>query len=155
MQPYGGFWLRLVAYVIDGVILNIVGLVVGMISGVAMSVAQYSEAVALGGAISTMVLSLLIGWLYSAVLESSEWQGTVGKKALGLVVTDEQGYRIGFGRATVRYFGKILSSLILMIGFFMIGWTQRKQGLHDFIAGTLVYKSRSPELLRNTADVFR
>lgn len=155
MQPYGGFWLRFVAYLIDAVILNIAGWVIGMVSGVAISLGGASEAIAMGSLFGAMGMNLLLSWLYSAVLESSEWQGTVGKKALGLVVTDLSGNRIGFLRATARYFAKLLSALILMIGYFMIGWTRRKQGLHDLICGTLVYKAGAAELARDTAEVFR
>jgi len=88
------------------------------------------------------LLGLLIGWLYFAILESSPWQATLGKKALGLVVTDQLGQRIGFGRATGRYFAKILSALILLIGFIMVAFTERKQGLHDLIAGTFVVRGQ-------------
>ena len=154
MQPYGGFWLRFVAYIIDAVIMNIAGGILGAFVGIGVGAIGASDSVVMGSTISAGALSLVLNWLYSAVLESSEWQATVGKKALGLVVTDEAGNRIGFGRATGRYFAKILSSLILLFGFFMIGWTQRKQGLHDIICSTLVYKARSPDLVRNTAEVF-
>jgi uncharacterized RDD family membrane protein YckC len=64
--------------------------------------------------------------------------------ALGIIVTDLEGRRIGFGRATGRYFAKILSALILGIGFLMVAFTQRKQGLHDMIAGTLVVRGTAP-----------
>jgi uncharacterized RDD family membrane protein YckC len=73
-------------------------------------------------------------------MESSAWQGTLGKKALGLTVTDLEGRRISFGRATGRYFAKIISTLILCIGYMMAGFTERKQALHDMIAGTLVLR---------------
>jgi uncharacterized RDD family membrane protein YckC len=73
-------------------------------------------------------------------LTSSSWQGTVGKRLLRLKVTDEAGNRIGFGRATGRFFAKILSNLLFCIGFIMIAFTDRKRGLHDMIAGTLVMK---------------
>lgn len=78
------------------------------------------------------------GWLYFALMESSGQQGTIGKMALGIKVTDMNGNRIGFGRATGRYFGKIISSLTLTIGYIMAGFTQQKQALHDIIAGCLV-----------------
>ncbi len=58
--------------------------------------------------------------------------------ALGIKVTDLNGHRIGFGKATGRYFGKIISAMILFIGFLMIGFTKKKQGLHDMMAGCLV-----------------
>ena len=86
------------------------------------------------------VISILIGWLYHSLLESSSWQGTVGKKVLGLTVTDLNGHRISFGRATGRYFGQILSAMICFVGFIMVAFTERKQGLHDMMAGTLVLK---------------
>jgi uncharacterized RDD family membrane protein YckC len=86
------------------------------------------------------VMSILIGWLYFSLLESSSWQGTVGKKVLGLRVTDMNGNRISFGRATGRYFGMILSSMICFIGFIMVAFTEKKQGLHDMLAGTLILK---------------
>lgn len=68
------------------------------------------------------------------------WQGTLGKRILSLKVTDEAGNRISFGRATGRFFAKILSSMFCCIGFIMIGFTERKRGLHDMIAGTLVMR---------------
>ena len=64
------------------------------------------------------------------------------------------GQRIGFGRATGRYFAKFVSAMILLIGFMMVGWTQRKQGLHDLIASTLVYKAGSSAELDTSARVF-
>ena len=73
-------------------------------------------------------------------MEASSKQGTLGKMVLGIIVTDEAGNRISFGRATGRYFGKILSSLILLIGYIMIAFTKKKQGLHDLLASTLVVK---------------
>ena len=83
---------------------------------------------------------LMVSWLYSALMESSATQGTLGKMALGIIVTDMNGDRITFGKATGRFFGKIISSLILCIGFLMIAFTDRKRGLHDMIASTLVVK---------------
>lgn len=154
MQNYGGFWIRFVAYFIDAIILNVVGGVIGLFVGGGIGFMGASDTVAAASAMGAGGISLILNFLYSAVLESSSWQGTVGKKALGLVVTDESGNRIGFGRATGRYFAKILSGLILLFGFFMIGWTDRKRGLHDMVAGTLVYKANSPELVRNNAEIF-
>jgi uncharacterized RDD family membrane protein YckC len=76
-------------------------------------------------------------------MESSPQQATLGKMALGLKVTDLQGERLSFARATGRYFGKIVSSLILFVGFMMAGWTEKKQALHDIMAGTLVVKKQT------------
>jgi len=101
----------------------------------------------LAARLSTNGLSVVAGWLYFSLCESSSWQGTVGKKVLGLRVTDMNGHRIGFGKATGRYFGKILSGLILGVGFIMIAFSEQKQGLHDMLAGTLVVKGGSGETL--------
>ena len=79
-------------------------------------------------------------WLYFALLESSAKQGTLGKMALGIRVTDLDGNRISFGRATGRYFAKFISAIILYIGFIMAAFTAKKQALHDIIASTLVIK---------------
>jgi uncharacterized RDD family membrane protein YckC len=84
--------------------------------------------------------SFVAQWLYFALLESSSWQGTLGKKALGLIVTDMMGRRISFARATGRHFAKIISGMILLIGYLMAGFTERKQALHDMIAGCLVFR---------------
>jgi uncharacterized RDD family membrane protein YckC len=82
----------------------------------------------------------MLSWIYYASMESSSWQATLGKKILGLKVTDLAGNRISFARASGRFFGKILSGMILGIGFLMAGFTQRKQALHDILAGCLVLR---------------
>jgi len=131
-QPrYAGFWIRLLAYIIDAVILGAITFPLVQVLQ-SMGIAENS----------TNVLSIAISWMYFAVFESSGWMGSPGKKALGLIVTDEQGMRLSVGRATRRYFAKILSGLLLGIGFFMIAFTARKQGLHDKIFHTLVWKAQ-------------
>jgi uncharacterized RDD family membrane protein YckC len=75
-------------------------------------------------------------------MESSSKQATLGKMALALKVTDLQGRRISFARATGRHFAKIISGMILLIGYIMAGFTERKQALHDMIAGTLVIRTQ-------------
>jgi len=91
----------------------------------------------LGGGV-TFILLLFGSWLYEALLESSSYQATLGKMIFGMKVTDLNGHRISFGRATGRHFAKWLSTMILCIGYIMVGFTERKQGLHDLLAGTLV-----------------
>ena len=155
MQPYGGFWVRVLAYIIDSIILQFA---TSILSGIGMALAialgGASETAAVGALGSFYGLAFVANWLYFALMESSRWQGTVGKQALKLIVTDADGGRIGFGRATGRYFAKFLSTMIFLIGFFMVGWTERKQGLHDLIAGTLVQRANSPFLASNSARVF-
>jgi uncharacterized RDD family membrane protein YckC len=121
---YAGFWERFGAVFIDTLILLIPGFII-----------QYTMSESLG-----TVFSLVLNWLYYALLESGTTQATIGKKALGLKVTDMAGQRITFGQATGRYFGKILSAMILLIGFLMMIWDNKKQTLHDKLAGTLVVK---------------
>jgi len=130
---YAGFWRRVAAAILDGLIVGAVTapFSIGMSSG-----NRYS---ATASSISTVV-----SWLYSALMESSAKQATLGKMALGIRVTDLDGNRIGFGKATGRYFAKILSALILGIGFLMVAFTERKQGLHDMLAGTLVVRGEAP-----------
>jgi uncharacterized RDD family membrane protein YckC len=91
----------------------------------------------LGGGV-TIVLLVFGSWLYEAFMESSSYQATLGKMILGMKVTDLSGNRISFGRATGRHFAKWISGMILCIGYIMVGFTERKQGLHDLLAGTLV-----------------
>jgi uncharacterized RDD family membrane protein YckC len=86
------------------------------------------------------VLLILVPWLYYAVLESSKNQATMGKIAVRIAVTDLHGHRITFSRATLRFFAKVLSILTFFIGFIIIAFTRQKQGLHDIIAGCLMYQ---------------
>ena len=88
------------------------------------------------------VLQIIISWAYFELMESSEQQGTFGKVVMGLQVTDLEGHRITLKKATIRYAAKFLSSVLLMIGYLMVAFTARKQGLHDKIAGTLVVRNR-------------
>lgn len=86
------------------------------------------------------LIQILFFWAYTAGLQSSYWQATVGKKVLGIIVVDEYGDRLTLKRATGRFFAEILSALLLCIGYMMVGWTKHKQGLHDKIAKTFVIK---------------
>lgn len=143
---YGGFWIRFVAFVIDALV---VGIVVWPISGIiALAIGLAGGAVAmptlgvhLVRGIVGLAFSACANWIYEAAMESSSKQATLGKMALGLKVTDLEGRRISFARATGRHFAKILSGMILLIGYIMAGFTQRKQALHDMIAGTLVKRT--------------
>ncbi len=155
---YAGFWKRLLAYLIDSVILTIGGFIIGFILGIflgVMLVAADANTNAIGPYANGLgnVLGLILGWLYFSFLESSAKQGTIGKMALGIKVTDLAGNRISFGRATGRYFSKILSALILLIGFIMIAFTSRKQGLHDMIANCLVVNTDTTPPTSHTTQI--
>ncbi|HKM86838.1 MAG TPA: RDD family protein [Terriglobales bacterium] len=144
---YGGFWIRVVAAIIDAIIVRVVvspihlifgGLgLAGMMSGVPHTGIGLGL---LGGGV-TLIASVFGSWLYEAFMESSSYQATLGKMILGMKVTDLNGNRISFERATGRHFAKWLSGLVLLIGYIMVGFTERKQGLHDLLAGTLVRRA--------------
>jgi len=102
---------------------------------------------ALGGELVLLLIVFVLTWLYYAGLESSAWQGTVGKRLLRIVVTDQYGRRIQFGRATGRFFAKIVSALVLLVGYLMVLFSERRQGLHDLMAGTLVVRQEHLTLL--------
>jgi uncharacterized RDD family membrane protein YckC len=147
---YAGFWLRFVAFIIDAIVLYFVGTIItlpfiasmglrGIMRG-HMPISPEELMPLMGAFIRLILIRTVLNWLYYALFESSAWQGTLGKKALGLEVTDLEGRRISFGRATGRFFAKIISALILWIGFIMAGFTEKKQALHDMIAGTLVIR---------------
>ncbi len=142
---YGGFWIRVVAAIIDSVILRVVVAPIGLIFGgiglaSRMSGLPHRGLAILGGGLTSIFL-LFGSWLYSALMESSSYQATLGKMILGMKVTDLAGNRITFERATGRHFAKFLSAIMLFIGFLMVAFTERKQGLHDILAGTLVRRS--------------
>jgi hypothetical protein len=134
---YAGFWIRFVAYIIDTFIISTVLILLGTIWSL-----QDDDSIDLAATIASSAIVLWISfflhWLYFAIMESSESQATIGKKVLGIKVTDEFGQRMSFGRATGRYFSKYISSLILGIGYLMAAFMDRKQALHDKIASTLV-----------------
>ena len=143
---YGGFWIRVVAAIVDAILVRIVVTPIGLIFGGmswlgGMGGGLPHVGLAFVGTGITALLAIAGGWLYEAYMESSSYQATLGKMIFGMKVTDLQGNRISFARATGRHFAKIISGMILLIGFIMVGLTERKQGLHDILAGTLVRKS--------------
>lgn len=144
-QPglHAGFWLRVVAYAIDGLILTVAfALVYFGLGGAgdAWPLVPRVEMSLLGAWPSLWLLVVLIPWVYYAAFEASALQATPGKLALGLRVVDEYGQRIGFARATGRFFGKFVSGLALDVGYLLAAWTPRKQALHDLMAGCCVVR---------------
>ena len=84
------------------------------------------------------LFGLIVPWLYFALQFASKKQGTLGMRAVGIKVVDHDYKRISFANATGRYFGMILSAFILYIGYIMIAFVKRKQGLHDLLASTYI-----------------
>jgi len=135
---YAGFWIRVVAYIIDAFILSTTMILVGTIWSLGSDGDTIDIITTVAQSGMVVFISFFLNWFYYAILESSEYQATLGKKLLGLQVTDEFGRRMSFGRATGRYFSKFISGLILGIGYVMAAFTDRKQALHDKLASTLV-----------------
>lgn len=137
-----GFIRRLGAFMIDsmlvGTVFYMVFLVVLLVAAAVATTRSADEDAFLAGMVIAYLVYPVLSLAYYAGMESSKLQATVGKLALGIKVVDAGGRRLGFGRAAARWAGSLLSYLILYIGFFMAGWTRRKQALHDFIAGTYV-----------------
>jgi uncharacterized RDD family membrane protein YckC len=145
MEPqYAGFWRRAAAALIDALILVLVTAVVGAGLGVLLysGPSDFRTVEAL-----IRVFLFIAAWLYFARMESGPWQATLGKRVMGIQVTDLEGRPISFKRATGRHFGKIVSSIIFYIGFLMAAFTKKKQGLHDLMAGCLeVREAPAPPL---------
>ena len=151
---YAGFWLRFLAFLIDNVVMGLgFGLILipiifltglgGFIGAIHPNENMNDVGIfmLIGVIFLAATISLVFTWLYHALMESSEWQATVGKKVLGLVVTDMAGQRVSFGRSTGRHFAKIITNMVpAFIGYIMAGFTERKQALHDMLAGCVVLR---------------
>jgi len=152
---YAGFWLRFVAYIIDGIVSGLAFLILliplFVLTGAGAALGKIISGDDSGDAIGAFLgvgflfgffgITLVVSWLYYAFSESSSWQATLGKKILNLKVTDLSGQPISFPRASGRYFGKLITNLIpLGIGYIMAGFTEKKQAIHDMIASCLVLR---------------
>jgi uncharacterized RDD family membrane protein YckC len=141
---YAGFWLRLIAAIVDQILCGVAAFLIsfplGIVLGASMEDTSTIEEIKSAAEVFGFILGILVSWLYFTVSESSVWQATLGKKMFGLKVTDMDGNKISLGKANGRYWSKIISALPLLIGYIMVAFTKRKQGLHDIIAGTLVIK---------------
>ena len=147
---YAGFWRRGVAFLIDSIIVisigciggSFIGLVYGLLATAVPAGDIGSESIIIEAGVLGVIWGIAADCLYFTTLESSSMQATPGKVVLNLIVTNYEFKRIGFRQANVRYWGKFASSLILCIGFLMVAFTERKQALHDQLAGTLVIVKR-------------
>lgn len=135
---YAGFWKRFGAFALDSLILFAITFVISFIFGFVLAAGGASEDFLTGVSILLNLVSGVLGMLYFVIMESSSRQATIGKLALGIKVTTLDGEQISFWRAMGRYWAKFISALILLVGYFMVGFTEKKQGLHDMMAGCLV-----------------
>lgn len=147
-MEYAGFWRRHWALWLDGFI---VGTPFTLLSVVVMAGAgafkptASTEEISAAITLATLLLtpfSILANWLYFALMESSKRQATFGKSALGIMVKSGDGQRVTFGQASGRHFGKIVSCLVLYVGFFMVAFTHRKRALHDMMSNCVVMRRR-------------
>ena len=155
---YAGFWLRFVAYLLDYIVIYIIQVfvfvpILGLLGFTMFATGGFdfsniSEEEAFGMVLAVMsailaasALVFVIQTLYFSLMESSKYQATLGKMALGLKVTNLNGGRLDLGKSILRNIGKVISGMILLIGYIMAGFTDKKQALHDMIAGALVVKS--------------
>lgn len=128
-QQYAGFWLRVAATFVDSAITFLPALIIAMF------------AVGVAGQIGGFVISAVMWWLYQALMESSDFQASFGKRVAGIIVTDYKGKKISFAQATGRHFGKSISApFTLGIGFLMVAFTDKNQALHDKMASTYVVR---------------
>ncbi|MFB3813747.1 MAG: RDD family protein [Terriglobales bacterium] len=147
---YGGFWIRVLATIIDGLVLGMVlaplFVIIFVTSGAAGGAAAGDPQAATMAIMSLMPMFMLlpvaVGWLYEALMVSSSKQATLGHLVLHMKVVDKSGERLSFMHATGRYFAKLINNLTFYIGWLLVAFTERKQGLHDMIAGTYMIKTQ-------------
>jgi uncharacterized RDD family membrane protein YckC len=137
---YAGFWIRFWAAFVDGLCFYLLS-----IAEIALLASGQGWFYFVTPHPGLALVNTALNWVFFALFESGGWQATPGKRLMGLRVTDLNGDRLSFGRATGRYFAKILSGLLFCIGYIMVGVTAKKQGLHDRLAETLVLHGKAGE----------
>lgn len=142
---YADFWKRVGASILDGLLVSVLNFAIAgrppQVTGL-QSQREILRHLFAAENLQVMFASMLLGWLYYAILESSPQQATLGKMALGLRVTDSNGNRVSFAMASGRHFGKLVSSIVCGAGYLMAAFTEKKQTLHDMMASTLVLEKR-------------
>ena len=142
---HAGFWKRLVAAIIDTLVMALFGFLIGFSSVFCALLLGIDEESleSQGFRLGLQFIGVITQTCYFILMESSSIQATLGKLAMGIFVCDANGNRLTIGRAALRYFGKILSALILGIGFLMAAFTENKQALHDKLANCYVMNKRA------------
>lgn len=137
-MQYGGFWIRFLAVLIDGIILYVVSMAVRRVLGVGITPGDLGAAMAFGGLL--FLLQIALAATYEGVFVG-QFGATPGKMALRLKVVMSDGSRVSMARAFGRHFAKWLSWLTLMIGFIIAGFDQEKRAVHDYICNTRVIRT--------------
>jgi uncharacterized RDD family membrane protein YckC len=149
---FAGFWKRFIAYIIDAILFGFLFGVVAVLLGGTIITANPNDAGSVFAVFGFYLFYIPCWWLYFALMESSNAQGTVGKIAMGIKVTNINGQPLGFGHATGRHFAALVTQFTITIGYLLAGFTARKQALHDLIAGTLVVNKRYDAVQIRTAS---
>lgn len=154
---YASFGIRWVAQILDFIILYIINWIVitPILAAVGFGVASANDfdlesmsegdmiaafTALMGALVAGSIALYVIRVLYGAFMESSKFQATIGKLAVGIKVTGTDGSRLTFVKALLRHIGKIVSGMIIFIGYIMAAFTEKKQALHDMIASSIVVK---------------
>jgi uncharacterized RDD family membrane protein YckC len=161
---YAGFWRRFVAHTLDVIFGLVLAAAIYFIIWI-LFLAWYDKIhrgkedfdISEKAVGYTILAAFLLGtWLHHALLESSYKKATVGKMVVGIFVTDVQGKRISFWRASGRFWSKAISWLILGIGFIMAAFTGKKQALHDLNAGSVVVrKASAPKPVQELGGIYK
>ena len=139
---YAGFWRRFWALLIDVIVTYFPIATVRVLLGLSPSASFDPQQPAAWWAAA---FEILIDWLYAAFLISSRWRATLGQAVMDLHVTDLNGDRISFARATARYLAQILNLVTLGFGLLLQVFSARRQALHDLVSGTVVVRSHGAE----------
>ncbi len=141
---YAGFWIRFVAVFIDGIALQVVTIPMWLLFSGAVSTslnaARPNPAVVFSTMLMLNFVIMLIACLYEVIM-IRYYGATLGKMAAGVKVVRTDGSGVGWGISIGRYFMKIVSSMILLIGYIIAGFDDEKRALHDRVCDTrVVYK---------------
>ncbi|WP_162356660.1 RDD family protein [Metabacillus mangrovi] len=144
-QQYAGFWIRFAAYLIDSFILSFgMGIFVFLFTmSITLLIETGNDAAAIGFMIIMYILITGLSLAYYILMPVTVWQGTIGKKLIGLKIVDADGNKLTIGRSAGRTFSMMISGMTMYIGYIMAGFTDRKQALHDMIAKTYVIQRQS------------
>ena len=143
-SPFKGFWIRVLATIIDGVLIAVALVAVGLVFAIFFGSLFGGEAGFSAGLIMFVLTAIAAQLLYKPLMESSEYQGTLGKHFLNIKVVDKYGRRITMANSFIRTIVYILQTaipginMVSWLAFFMIAFTEENQGLHDMAADTYV-----------------
>jgi uncharacterized RDD family membrane protein YckC len=138
---YASFWSRVGAYLIDLIILTVIMMIYGFARGVLGAVTSGGDY----GTIEFMIVELFLMWSYFSLQEASIRQATVGKRLMGIKVVSTRGDRLSLGKASLRTLGKVISMIIFSLPFIAAAFTEKKQGIHDFFADSIVVRQSASD----------